>query len=110
MSYGPEPSHQCLRYNEDVTLACTVNPLTTVVEWLRDKTLMATCSNHANMCIPAAGSTIDQRLNFSSEVSKREFTLRINPVAPGTDAGTYSCEHGVDSASMTIAACGRLSL
>ena len=107
--YGQEPSHQCLYDNDDVTLTCTVNPLNTVVGWFHGTTSMVTCSNIVdNVCITVGGTTYPRHI-FSSVVSNREFSLRINPVSPGTDAGVYKCEHGgaSDSASLTLDACGR---
>ena len=53
--------------------------------------------------------TIDTLKYTFSFSSAGEFTLRINPVSPATDAGVYKCEHGgpSDSASVTLDACGR---
>ena len=56
-----------------------------------------------------AGETYP-RYTISSVVSNGEFSLRINPVSPATDAGVYKCEHGGASASVTLAACGKSPL
>ena len=111
VTYGQRPSHLCLHDNDDVTLTCTVNPLTRIVNWLYGTTLMVTCSNLADICIPAVGTTLP-RHNFSVSVSNGQFTLRINPVSPDTDAGVYMCEHGgaSDSDSVTLDACGKFPL
>ena len=112
VTYGQEPSHQCLHNNDDVTLTCTVNPLTTLIIWSHYANDMVTCSStNDDQCIPAAGTSYTRHL-FSSVVSNGEFSLRINPVSPGTDAGVYTCEHGgaSDSASVTLTACGKSPL
>ena len=112
VTYGHEPSDQCLHDNDDITVTCTVNPLSNLVDWLYDTTRMVTCSNTKNnQCIYFNGETYP-RYTFSSVVSNGEFTLHINPVSPDTDAGVYTCEHGgpSDSASATLAACGRSPL
>ena len=86
-----------------------MNPLSNVVEWLHDATRIAICSNTDNdLCLPY-GET-NPRQTYSSLVSNGEFTLRINPVSPDTDAGVYTCEHGGPSDSATLAACGKSPL
>ena len=107
VTYGQEPSHQCLHDNDDVTLTCTVNPLTNVVDWYHDTTYLVSCSNTIDLCLTSDGT--DPR--YTSSISDREFTLRINPVSPSTDAGVYKCEQGFgDSDSITIYACGKFQL
>ena len=110
VTYGQEPSPQCLQNNDDVTLTCIVNPLTRTVDWFYDKTLMTTCSIQAdNMCFRLDGTTVNPRRFFSTSLQSNyvEFTIRINPVSPYTDAGVYKCEHYGESDSVTLDACGR---
>ena len=110
VTYGKEPSHQCLHVNDDVTLTCQVNPLENVVEWLHGSTRMVTCSNHRdNTCLPYGGEDTFPRHTFSSDVSNKQFTLHIDSLIPDTDAGVYVCEHGgyTESASVTLDACGK---
>ena len=70
---------------------------------------MVTCSKVIDRCFAAGGTTTDPRHIFGSVVSNGEFSLRINPVSPDTDAGVYKCEHGgaSDSASVILDACGK---
>ena len=113
VTYGHESSHQCLYdNNDDVTLTCTVNPLTTLIDWYHDTTNIQYCSNLNGNCRPPGGTTTNPRHTFSSSISNGVFTLSINPVIPGTDAGVYKCEHGsaADSDSVTLDACGKFSL
>ena len=109
VSYGQESSRQCLHDNDDVTLTCTVNPLTTLLNWYHDTTNIQYCSNFNGNCRPPGGTTTNPRYTFSSSISNGMVTLRINPVSPGTDAGVYKCEHGgaADSDSVTLDACGK---
>ena len=109
VSYGQQPSHQCLHDNDDVTLTCTVHPLKTVVKLYHTTILMVTCSNAVDVCFIVGGSEAYPRHNFTSSISNGEFILRINPISPDTDAGVYTCEHGgaSESASVTLDACGR---
>ena len=111
VSYGQESSHQCLHDNDDVTLTCRVNPLTTVIDWYHDTTFMQYCSNLFDKCKLPGGTTYP-RHSFSSSISNGMFALRINPVSPGTDAGIYRCAHGgaADSDSVTLDACGKFPL
>ena len=111
VTYGQGPSHQCLHNNDDVTLTCTINPLSNVVKWYHDTTKMVTCSNIKDYCVIIGGTSAYPRHNFTSSFANGEFTLRINPVSPGTDAGIYKCEHGgpSDGDSVSIEACGRFS-
>ena len=110
VTYGQEPSHQCLHDNDDVTLTCTVNPLTNTVDWYHDTTYLVSCIihtiglGHIPLCFRPDGTT-DPR--YTPSISDRESTLRINPISPGTDAGVYTCKHGGDSDSITIDACGK---
>ena len=84
-----------------------MNPLTNVVDWYLDTTYLASCSNTKDLCLTPGGTT-DSRYMYTSSISDREFTLRINPVSPITDAGVYKCEHGFgDSDGITIDACGK---
>ena len=106
VTYGQEPSHQCIHDTDDVTLICTVNSLTNIVLWYHGSSLMATCSNTADICIPSVGTPF-VRHTFSSSVSIGEFTLRINPVSSSTDAGVYKCEHYDESSTVSLDACGR---
>ena len=62
-----------------------MNPLTNVVDWYHDTTYLVSCSNTIDLCLTSDGT--DPR--YKSSISDREFTLRINPVSPDTDAGTY---------------------
>ena len=112
VAYEQESSHLCLHDNDDVTLICTVNPLTTLIDWYHDTTSMQYCSNLNGNCRPPGGTENNPRHIFSSSISNGMFTLRINPVSPGTDAGVYKCEHGsaADSDSVTLDACGKFSL
>ena len=71
---------------------------------------MVTCSSHLdNTCFPYGGADTFPRHTFSSDVSNKQFTLHVDSVIPGTDAGVYVCEHGgyTDSASVTLDACGK---
>ena len=70
---------------------------------------MVTCSKVIDRCFAAGGTTTDARHIFGSVVSNREFSLRLNTVSPGIDAGIYKCEHGgpSDSASVNLDACGK---
>ena len=87
VTYGQETSHQCLQDNDDVTLTCTVNPLTTLIIWSHNANDMVTCSNtYDDQCIPATGTSYTRHF-FSSVVSDGEFTLRLKYVFPDTDAG-----------------------
>ena len=112
VSYGQEPSYQCLHDNDNVTLTCTVNPLTNIIDWYHNTTFIQYCSNFNGNCRPPGGTTTNPSHIFSSSISNGMFTLRINSVLPGTDAGVYTCKHGgaVDSASVTIVACGKFLL
>ena len=86
-----------------------MNPLATFIFWSHNANDMVTCSNtNDDQCLPATGTSYTRHF-FSSVVSDGEFTLRINPVSPGTDAGAYTCKHGglSDSASVTLDACGK---
>ena len=98
---------KCLQENGAVTLTCTVNSLTTSVQWRIDSVLKATCSNLADdTCIYPGGST-DSRYTFSSVVASGQFTFKIEPVNTNTDEGVYKCVHSTESNNVTLAICGK---
>ena len=98
---------QCLQENGAVTLTCTVNSLTTAIEWRIDSVLKATCSNFAdNTCLYPRGIT-DSRYIFSSVVANRQFTFKIDPVSINTDVCDYKCIHGIESKTVVLAICGK---
>ena len=104
VTYGREPSHQCLHDNDDVTLTCTVNPVENIVEWLNETTNIGRCNTNGFCVHDGDIDTIKYTFSFSSP---GEFRLRKNPISPGTDAGVYKCEHEGVSASVTLDACGK---
>ena len=101
---------QCLQKNGAFTLTCTVDPLTTAIEWRIDSFLKATCSNLADSyCLPPGETTIDPRHHFSSVVANKQFTFKTDPVDTTLDAGEYQCVHGIESKTVTLAICGKFS-
>ena len=109
VTYGQESSHQCLQDNDDITLICTVNPLTTMIIWYKETTNIGRCNTYGFCVHDGDIDTIKYTFSFTSP---GEFTLRINPVSPANDAGVYTCEHGgaSDSASVSLDACGKFTL